>query len=114
MKNNEQVKYLKNYLERKREELKKEECSLEEVKKEREDCMNTKAEIENKIKELELKKEFSERDVAHVESLRNALSTYEIDILRLTGDIVSHEEMIEDLNYDIEMTEEEMKAEIDE
>lgn len=111
--NEKEIRNLENYLEMKRKELEKEKNKLESVTEERNEYVNTKIEIEQKIKELKEKEGLTEGVLKHIHSLEGALSTYEEDILRLTAEMVTKNEVIEDLSYDIEMTEEELKLEKD-
>lgn len=111
--NNKEIKNLENYLDMKRKELEKEKNELVSVTEERNEYVNTKTEIEQKIKELKGKEDSTEGDLKHISSLEGALDTYEEDILRLTVEIVTKNEIIEDLSYDIEMTEKELELEKD-
>lgn len=111
--NEKEIRNLENYLEMKRKELEKEKNELKSVTEERNEYVNTKTEIEQKIKELKEKEVSTAGDLKHISSLEGALDTYEEDILRLTIEIVTKNEIIEDLGYDIEMTEKELELEKD-
>lgn len=110
MKNVEEIQYLEVYLERKAEEISKEKQKLNSFNEEKKECVETRDSIEKKILELSSKEFISESDEKHIESLRNSLEVYRDDIMRLSIEILSTNEMIEDLEFDYEMTIEELEV----
>lgn len=107
-KNKEEINYLEVYLERKIEEINKFKKQLESFNSEREDCIKTKISIEKKIVELSDKDTVSESNEKHIKSLKRTLESYRNDIMRLTVEITSTEDILEDLEFDYEMTTEEL------
>lgn len=108
MNKNEEIQYLEVYLERKAEEIVKVKNKLESFKEENQECVETRDGIERKITELQNKDSVSENDKKHIESLKNTLEIYRDDIMRLSIEILSTNEMLEDLEFDYEMTTEEL------
>ena len=108
MNKNEEIKYLEVYLERKAEEIVKVKNQLKSFKEEKEECVETRDSIERKIDELKNKEFISDIDKKHIESLKNSLEIYGEDIMRLSIEILSTNEMLEDLEFDYEMTTEEL------
>lgn len=110
MNNKEEIQYLEVYLERKAEEIAKEKKELESLKEEKKECVETRNCIERKISELENKEFISEDDKKHIESLNTTLEVYRDDIMRLSVEILSTNEMLEDLEFDYEMTTEDLET----
>ena len=110
MNKNEEIQYLEVYLERKAEEIVKVKNQLKSFKEEKEECVETKNNIEKKIEEISNKDFISESDKKHIESLKNSLEIYRGDIMRLSIEILSTNEMLEDLEFDYEMTTEELEV----
>lgn len=108
MNKNEKIQYLKVYLERKAEEIVKVKKQLNSFKKEKEEYIEIKDSIEKKIKEINNKDFLSENDKNHIESLENSLEVYVDDIMRLSVEMLSMNEMLEDLEVDYEMTTKEL------
>ena len=101
MNKNENIQYLEEYLERKVEEIVKVKNKLESFKEENQECVEAMDSIERKITELQNKDFVSENDKKHIESLKNTLEIYRDDIMRLSIEILSTNEMLEDLEENI-------------
>lgn len=97
--------FLQNYIELKNKELTKKLSSVIKDKKMRDEYILTKSEIENKIFELRNSSNFS---YEYLEALEDALLVYDRDIDRLTLDISTEEQLIEDIRFDLEMTQNEL------
>lgn len=110
MSKQEDIQYLESYLERKAEEIEKEKKQLETLNEEKEECVETRKCIERKISELENKEFVSEEDKKHIESLKTTLEVYRDDIMRLSVEILVANEMLEDLEFDYEMTIEDLRV----
>ena len=109
MNKNEEIKYLEVYLERKAEEIVKVKNQLKSFKEEKEECVETRDSIERKMAELQNKEFVSDIDKKHIESLKNSLEIYRDDIMRLCIEVIKTNEMLEDLEFDYEMTTEDLE-----
>lgn len=107
--NKEEIKYKENYIEVKKEEIKKIEEKLKIYNQEKEECLETRELLENKISEFNSKSDMTRQEEMHVKSLENSLATFNEDILRLTLEINYNNDLLEDLEYDLEMTTEELE-----
>ena len=109
MNKNEEIQYLEVYLERKAEEIVKVKNQLKSFKEEKEECVETRDSIERKMAELQNKEFVSDIDKKHIESLKNSLEIYGEDIMRLCIEVIKTNELLEDLEFDYEMTTEELE-----
>lgn len=109
MNKNEEIEYLEVYLERKAEEIVKVKNQLKSFKEEKEECVETRDSIERKMAELQNKEFVSDIDKKHIESLKNSLEIYRDDIMRLCIEVIKTNEMLEDLEFDYEMTTEDLE-----
>lgn len=109
MNKNEEIQYLEVYLERKAEEIVKVKNQLKSFKEEKEECVETRDSIERKMAELQNKEFVSDIDKKHIESLKNSLEIYRDDIMRLCIEVIKTNEMLEDLEFDYEMTTEDLE-----
>ena len=110
MNKNEEIQYLEVYLERKTEEIVKVKNQLKSFKEEKEECVETRDSIERKMAELQNKEFVSDIDKKHIESLKNSLEIYGEDIMRLCIEVIKTNELLEDLEFDYEMTTEELEV----
>lgn len=110
MNKNEEIQYLEVYLERKIVEIVKVKNQLKSFKEEKEECVETRDSIERKIAELQNREFVSDNDKKHIESLKNSLEIYGDDIMRLCIEVIKTNELLEDLEFDYEMTTEELEV----
>lgn len=106
----EKIKYLNSYLEVKDNEICKIKENIQSLKNTKDEYLDTKLCIEEKISELENKEDISENDMIHIQSLKDNLNTYVNDIVLLTLEIASLNEMLEDLEFDYKMVQEEISS----
>lgn len=110
--NNKKIKdlcyQLNLYLEIKRTEINKIKENINSIKNTKDEYLDTKVCIEEKISKLSNKKDMNENDILHIQSLKNNLNTYVNDIVLLTLEISSLNEMLEDLEVDYEMVQKEI------
>lgn len=102
------IKSLNSYLELKNNEINKLKENINSLKSTKDEYLNTKVCIEEKISKLSKKENISEDNILHIKTLRDNLDTYTNDILLLTLEIISLNEFLEDLQFDYRMVQKEI------